>query len=218
MEEWWGWNVKASCVSSVCACVVCVWNILSKQVRSFWANSAVAERVVVGARGRQIATAREHERVGGKEREREIRETLPVIGSQCNNKHANTIYPHFPLRPYPLVFIFVWVRWSLPFVCVCVSALVWSYLSSLIISFVAFSFCLSCCCLLLLLFRLTGWQQQQQQQKCGNVRKDFRHARQTQRTPSAWLLQGKKYTNRYPLREKGYFNCWIKIILIFVFI
>lgn len=210
------------CKSFVCLLCVCVCRLCVKHIEQTSSQLLSEQRCRRTGGGWGEGEADSHrERAwesGGKEREREIRETLPVIGSQCNNKHANTIYPHFPLRPYPLVFIFVWVRWSLPFVCVCVSALVWSYLSSLIISFVAFSFCLSCCCLLLLLFRLTGWQQQQKQQKCGNVRKDFRHARQTQRTPSAWLLQGKKYTNRYPLREKGYFNCWIKIILIFVFI
>jgi len=48
----------------------------------------------------------------------------------------------------------------------CVCALVWSYLSSLIISFVAFSFCLSCCLCFVFVVGvavacLTGWQQQQ---------------------------------------------------------
>lgn len=84
---------------------------------------------------------------------------LAVIGSQCNNKHANSrTLTRSHKAPCECVRLYM-------------HALVWSYLSSLIISFVAFSFCLSCCLsllslllllllslsLLLLLLLLTGW-------------------------------------------------------------
>lgn len=109
-----------------------------------WWQGGKAER----ERERDSKMGREGECVGGGKKDfspsSEVNVTTNMQTQPAPSSHTAPP-PFFQQQTFTFVWMSVCLSRPFAYAFVCVSALVWSYLSSLIISFVAFSFCLSCC-------------------------------------------------------------------------